>query len=218
MSDDESMVIGWHDGLGARSGIRWENGQLIEFGTPTFPVQEASYVTPDGNTIVGANAGAPVQKAWVWTRSGGLRTLDRVAPNFSAVALSASDDGKVIGGLGGSFSLFPGDASGNRAFLWTEELGSVDFENFLKSQGSFFEGWILFSTSSISADGTEFVGSGVSPRGGAGWLIKMDKVNICHAPPGNPANAHTISVPFVGTMGQHLKHGDTLGVCANEGN
>jgi uncharacterized membrane protein len=215
VSDDLSMVIGWHDGFGARSGVRWENGQLIQFGTTQFPVQEASYVTPDGNTIVGANAGATVQKAWVWTREGGLRTLDRVAPNFSAVALSASDNGKIIGGLGGSFSQFPGDASGNRAFMWTEELGSVDFENFLKSQGTFFEGWILFSTSSISADGTEFVGSGFGPRGGAGWLIRMDKVNVCHAPPGNPANARTISVPFVNTMNEHLKHGDTVGVCSD---
>jgi hypothetical protein len=215
ISDDRSLVIGWHDGFGPRAGVRWENGQLIEFSTPQMFVQEASYITPDGKTIVGANAGNDVQKAWMWTREGGLKTFDRVAPRFSAVALSASDDGKIVGGLGGSFSQFPGDASGNRAFLWTPELGSVDFENFLKSQGTFFEGWILWSTSSISADGTTHIGSGIGPRGGAGWIIKLDKVNICHAPPGNPTNAHTINVPFIGDMADHLRHGDTIGVCTD---
>lgn len=213
VSNDMSMVIGWHDNLGPRSGLRWENGQVFEFGTPQFPVQEASYVTPDGNTVVGANAGTSPQKAWIWTRLGGLKTFDRVAPNFTAAALAASDNGKVVGGLGGSFSLFPGDASGNRAFLWTPMLGSVDFENFLKSQGTFFEGWILFSTNSISAGGTTHVGTGFGPRGLAGWVIKLDKVNVCHAPPGNPNNAHTISVPFIDDMDEHLAHGDTIGVC-----
>ena len=215
ISDDRSMVVGWHDGLGPRAGVRWENGQLSEFSTPEMFVMEASYVTPDGNTIVGSNAGNTVQKAWRWTRPGGLQTFERVAPNFSAVALAASDNGKIIGGLGGSTAIFPGDASGNRAFLWTERLGSVDFENFLKAQGTFFEGWVLWSTSSISADGTEHIGSGVGPRGGAGWLIQLDKVNICHAPPGNPRNAKTISVNFIADMDIHLLHGDTIGVCQN---
>jgi hypothetical protein len=44
-------------------------------------------------------------------------------------------------------------------------------------------------------------------------MVDMTKVNICHAPPGNPKNAHTINVPFVGTLAEHLKHGDTIGVC-----
>jgi hypothetical protein len=162
----------------------------------------------------GANAG-PQQKPWIWTRDGGLQLLGRTGPNFTAVALSASDDGKVVAGLGGSVSPFAGDAGGNRAFLWTPELGTVDFEKFLQIQGTFFEGWVLWSTASMSADGTTHVGTGAGPRGGAGWMIKMDKVNICHAPPGNPGNAHTINVPFVGTMAEHLKHGDTIGVCTD---
>ena len=214
LSDDLSMVVGWHDTFGPRLGVRWENGQFVEFSTPEMAVGEAAYVTPDGKTVVGANAG-PLQQPWVWTREGGLKLLDRVAPRFNAIALAASDDGKVVGGLGGSFSQFPGDPSGNRAFLWTPELGSVDFEKFLQAQGTFFEGWILWSTASISADGTTHIGTAAGPRGAAGWMIKLDKVNICHAPPGNPKNAHTISVPFIDTMDEHLKHGDTIGVCTD---
>jgi hypothetical protein len=39
-----------------------------------------------------------------------------------------------------------------------------------------------------------------------------DKVTICHRPPGNPGNAHTISVGAA-AVPAHLGHGDTLGAC-----
>jgi hypothetical protein len=39
-----------------------------------------------------------------------------------------------------------------------------------------------------------------------------EKVLICHIPPGNPANAHTIFVSS-NAVPAHLRHGDTLGVC-----
>ena len=214
MSNDRSTIVGFHDTLGPRLGVRWVNGVFEELSTPSLSVGEAMYVTPDGSTFTGGNAG-PQLKPWIWTREGGLQLLDRTAPNFSAFALSASDDGKVVGGLGGSFSQSAGDASGNRAFLWTPDLGTVDFENFLQAQGTFFEGWVLWSTSSMSADGTIQVGSGAGPRGAAGWMINMEKVNICHAAPGRPRNTHTINVPFVGAMADHLRHGDTIGVCTD---
>jgi len=39
-----------------------------------------------------------------------------------------------------------------------------------------------------------------------------DKVLICHIPPGNPENAHTIRVS-VNAVPAHLAHGDALGPC-----
>jgi hypothetical protein len=42
------------------------------------------------------------------------------------------------------------------------------------------------------------------------------KVDICHIPPGNPANAHTINVS-VNAIPAHLAHGDTLGECGDGG-
>lgn len=38
------------------------------------------------------------------------------------------------------------------------------------------------------------------------------KVTICHRPPGNPANAHTLSIGR-SALKAHLKHGDTVGAC-----
>ena len=41
------------------------------------------------------------------------------------------------------------------------------------------------------------------------------KRTICHIPPGNPANAHTLCVGTA-AVPAHLQHGDTLGECTNE--
>jgi hypothetical protein len=38
------------------------------------------------------------------------------------------------------------------------------------------------------------------------------KVDICHIPPGNPSNAHTITVSK-SAVPAHLAHGDKLGDC-----
>ena len=38
------------------------------------------------------------------------------------------------------------------------------------------------------------------------------KVTICHIPPGNPDNAHTITVSWSAVVA-HLSHGDALGQC-----
>ena len=39
-----------------------------------------------------------------------------------------------------------------------------------------------------------------------------DKTTICHRPPGNPDNAHTIRVGS-SAVPAHLGHGDSLGPC-----
>ena len=44
-------------------------------------------------------------------------------------------------------------------------------------------------------------------------LAKNDKVTICHIPPGNPANAQTITVSQ-SAVPAHQAHGDALGACA----
>lgn len=42
------------------------------------------------------------------------------------------------------------------------------------------------------------------------------KVTICHIPPGNPANAHSITVGAPAVRA-HLAHGDTIGACSDQG-
>jgi hypothetical protein len=40
-----------------------------------------------------------------------------------------------------------------------------------------------------------------------------EKVTICHIPPGNPANAHTITVGAPAVPTHLAQHGDCLGAC-----
>lgn len=50
---------------------------------------------------------------------------------------------------------------------------------------------------------------------GAVWILFMtdiDKVTLCHIPPGNPAKAKTLSVGPA-AVAAHLAHGDTMGSC-----
>jgi hypothetical protein len=54
--------------------------------------------------------------------------------------------------------------------------------------------------------------SGNTQSQGAGYGYGAVKVTLCHIPPGNPANAHTITVGAP-AVPAHLAHGDTLGPC-----
>src|SRR5687768_9394498 len=54
--------------------------------------------------------------------------------------------------------------------------------------------------------------SGEAQSQGFGYGYGAVKVTICHIPPGNPDNAHTITVGAP-AVPAHLAHGDTLGPC-----
>jgi len=58
--------------------------------------------------------------------------------------------------------------------------------------------------------GVDDLTNGVGGGGGT------TKVTICHIPPGNPSNAHTITVGAP-AVPAHLAHGDTLGPCGDAG-
>ena len=45
-----------------------------------------------------------------------------------------------------------------------------------------------------------------------GALAQAAKVDVCHIPPGNPANAHTITISE-NALDTHLAHGDSVGAC-----
>lgn len=194
---------------------RQEDSARALLSAESMYVGDANASTPGGSVILGKGAG-PQLEAWYWTEKS-IQLLGRLGAINASSANAVSNDGQVISGFGGSVAQFPGDVYGHRAFPWTPELGFVNFENFLRAQGTVFDGWLINSTNAMTPDGTKFVGSGYARhlRGMAGWTIDMQTVNICHAPPGNPANTKTITVPFRGDEGDHLKHGDTVGFCTD---
>lgn len=44
---------------------------------------------------------------------------------------------------------------------------------------------------------------------------KAEKVTICHYPPGNPENMHTLSVGAPAVKA-HMDHGDAMGACGSD--
>jgi hypothetical protein len=43
-----------------------------------------------------------------------------------------------------------------------------------------------------------------------------DKVTICHVPPGNPENAHEITVGYFASVAHLALHDDTIGSCEDD--
>jgi hypothetical protein len=81
-------------------------------------------------------------------------------------------------------------------------------------------GGTLSEEGSAGADssGDALGGSSSLPNTGTAEDVEEDEgeegqgVTLCHIPPGNPANAHTITVGAPAVKA-HLRHGDTLGAC-----
>ena len=74
----------------------------------------------------------------------------------------------------------------------------------------------------IAAGALSSIGVATSSGGTASAMYyttgkKGHKVVICHVPPGNPDNAHTIEVSE-NAVDAHLAHGDTLGPCPTDPN
>ncbi len=71
-------------------------------------------------------------------------------------------------------------------------------------------------TGKPSATGSLTLGLGGSSivlvLGNDGSVASTDRFTICHYPPGNPQNAHTLSISE-SAWPAHQKHGDTLGSC-----
>lgn len=57
--------------------------------------------------------------------------------------------------------------------------------------------------------------SGVTSMALPAQTARDPKVTICHVPPGNPENAHEITVAQA-SLKAHFPHGDTLGTCEGE--
>ena len=49
----------------------------------------------------------------------------------------------------------------------------------------------------------------------SGTVSAVSKVTICHVPPGNPDNAHNITVSK-SAVNAHMAHGDSVGSCDGE--
>ena len=76
---------------------------------------------------------------------------------------------------------------------------------------------ILIEDNSPSAYGPLAVRSVNLTTNNGGNGGNLNKITICHIPPGNPGNPQTITIS-TNALQAHLDHGDSVGSCENDGN
>lgn len=132
---------------------------------PGFDRSYASNVSGDGNTVIGGSQLLPVFfepsqiRATRWTAAGGLQDISLVGDNSAGASAASFDGSRIVG------------SSGDRAFLWTSTLGSVDLNTYLPTLGLDLSGWHLGIATAISADGSVIAGAGEFNGEQAGWIV-----------------------------------------------
>jgi len=128
----------------------------------------ANEVSGDGNVIVGYSYSASGPEAFRWTQATGMVGLGDVpGGSFSSTAWDANHDGSII--VGGSASGTP-----DSAFVWTQQLGMITLGQYLTMNGvTGFSGWIFYTATAISADGTTILGYGANPSGSQDGFIAV---------------------------------------------
>ena len=82
----------------------------------------------------------------------------------------------------------------------------------LVSMGLFASALVVGCINSNDSASNSSDATGLRTVGSLSDTAGTPKVVVCHIPPGNPANAHTITVGAPAVRA-HLAHGDTLGAC-----
>lgn len=172
VSADGQVIVGWDDApTGERRGARWVRGTESLLGNSKLFLGSAEAETPNGNVIVGQEAGkGDVHKqAYRWTKSKGGRLIGKLpggGPFSVAAGLSVTDDGKVVVGFsGGQF---------RDAFVWTKRTGMFKLQDYLESLGvKGLDGWRLDTAIAISGDGSTIAGWGYNPDGRIqSWIVR----------------------------------------------
>jgi hypothetical protein len=95
--------------------------------------------------------------------------------------------------------------------VYAQDVGFGNVEGMVSSRDPETGEWLLYATQDGGVSNNNGNGNG-NGIGGNGNGNGTPKVLICHVPPGNPDNAHTIQVGEP-ALSAHLAHGDVLGSC-----
>src|SRR5690606_19285251 len=120
-------------------------------------VGEAGAISDDGNWVVGGNH---MFSAWKWSEESGLTLIEHPNAGFfyQGAATAVSGDGSVIVGY---YRPWPGGPYFGEGFIWTEETGRVNLNDYVESLGLDRQGLSLNLPLGISADGKKIVGTGL---------------------------------------------------------
>jgi hypothetical protein len=121
------------------------------------------------------------------------------------------------GEVGAAYSEALAASGGTPPYTWVVTSGSLPTGLSLNAAGVISGTPTTPGTSTFTAQVTDSLGATatrilVLEVDGIDTAQAGEKVTICHIPPGNPDNAHTISVGAP-ALDAHLAHGDTEGEC-----
>jgi hypothetical protein len=233
ISADGNVIGGWEEipeAGGYRVGSIWEGqGQmLLSDHDPQNPfgyVGEVMALNGSGKVAVGYGAGAFNKDAYKWTATEGLVNIGKypgevcyttfdwetgepieVCEERETLAFSVSNDGKVITGASRLLLLGIDDAA-----IYTRGLGWMLMSEFLARQGVLeMARWQVLGAR-VSGNGKVLTGTAFPLAADyyQGYRLEIDHAFVCHG----PGHRETLSVEFPEEMDQHLKHGDTFGLC-----
>lgn len=168
-----------------------------------FATEAASLLS----SVEALNTKEEVAAAVCNTRNQLLRHLGTLALNLASGAVSRDD--ALTGG--GSFATV--GAAFDRAVQLAQSGGSGSESNQVKDVLERINEGDALAGCDAGDDDPDDVPS-PSPSASPTTAPSGGKITICHVPPGNPNNRHTISIS-ASAWPAHQAHGDTMGACAN---
>jgi uncharacterized membrane protein len=176
---DGNVVVGWDerpDGLW--QPCVWEDGVQTRLSDNEF-FTHAERVNSEGTIIVGtaADADSMVAEAAMWTWNGDTweerllgKLIGTVPPFGIAIANDVSDDGSLVVGYNAYGPT--GDA-----FMWTEDTGLINLEDFLVDNGIALDPALeIQEATAVSDDGSTIVGFSAEtspPFGYQSFIIRI---------------------------------------------
>jgi uncharacterized membrane protein len=205
-NEDGTVIAGWDESdFGHWQPTVWVDGvKTILAEDEAFC--EATAVLRDGSVVLGQalddSTNLRVAARWIWNGTSWdedlLGALPGLHPNFGmALCYDATEDGSVIVGYN-RFSN-PGDATG---FIWTEETGVMDVEDYLTDNGVIVPSDInIVSLQAITPDGSTMVGIcyDIYPPYTARWFfINTQSTGIEESPAQVTSRVHAYPNPTRG--------------------
>jgi hypothetical protein len=173
---DGNVVCGWQDGAG-RQGAVWVDGVETLIFTDTGDIaQEAFAVSNDGTWVTGYGIGGFFDPGYAYrynTVTDSYESLPQLAVGAERLMAGAgitADGSTIVGGTWGF-----GPATGGRAFIWQEGIGTMAFADYLDSVGVAYPAGYTFNfVSDISSDGQWITGwGGTGPFASESWVVRI---------------------------------------------
>ena len=165
LADDGQSFGGWEEWTnGQRRASLWHPGGTQEFllATPGDPVGAGELVDINSDATVGC--GVKGSSAFLWTASGGVTILPKVAGvGGTYTANGCSEDGSVVVGVAAQFPNLT-------AWIWTPQAGTRTLLSAAQAAGiPGLTASILRNATGITPDGSRIIGWGNS----GAWLVTL---------------------------------------------